>query len=59
MKNCQEIQKEINELKRDLRKKNFLTKNEILPEQAKCEANSCLVKCEKCNCWKMNKELYG
>jgi len=59
MKTCQEIQKEINELKRKLCNKNFLTKDEILLEQAKCDSESSIIKCEKCNCWKMKKELYG
>ena len=58
MKNCQEIAYDIEEIKKKFRRKRKSPDivESVVSEQVKCESNSALIMCDKCNCWKIAKE---
>jgi hypothetical protein len=60
VKTCAEVQKDINELRRKLKqdKREYDTYRH-LSEQQRCDSESPLLKCEKCECWKAIKEYYS
>jgi dynactin complex subunit len=62
VKTCADVQKEINELKKRLQQNKQIKQFKIynqLSEQQKCDSESLLLKCEKCDCWKTSKEYYS
>jgi len=60
VKTCADVQREINELrkklKRDKREFDVLKTYRHLSEQQRCDSESPFIKCEKCDCWKFAKE---
>jgi hypothetical protein len=57
MKNCKEIQADIDDLKAKIRrgrsKKIPVVDGKPLSEQAKCDSDTPHMMCSNCNCWKM------
>jgi hypothetical protein len=59
VKTCADVQTEINELRKKLQQNKIIKQyfvNKGLSEQQKCDSESNLLKCEKCDCWKTAKE---
>jgi hypothetical protein len=59
VKTCADVQTEINELRKKLQQNKTIKQyfvNKGLSEQQKCDSESNLLKCEKCDCWKIAKE---